>query len=82
VKTIEHQGLVSRHVYTVVAYDAAQDRVRLRNPWRRNPSIPPDNQHFLGENDPENPQHVNNGYFWMNLGEFTRRFMQIAYEEE
>lgn len=79
-------GLVADHIYTVVAYDATNNRVRLYNPHHENPMYNPGGgMIFRGMNDAENigsngkPQ--NNGYFWMNLPEFTERFSAICYEE-
>jgi acyl-ACP thioesterase len=78
---LENNGLVQSHAYSVVAYDADKDMVRLRNPWESNPTFwKNDNQKFhLGYDDADNPNHVNNGYFWMKLSDFTTEYFSTVY---
>lgn len=81
------EGLVAYHVYTVVAYDPISDRVRLRNPHKRNPLYPDPTggPHgpliYRGKGDADNPGTNTTGYFWMSLSSFTRMFSGICYEE-
>lgn len=80
-------GLYGDHAYTVVAYNAATDKVRLYNPHGGNPEF--DNGTggltFLGATDPEQPpppaKPNNNGYFWMSLSDFAKKFTEICYEQ-
>jgi hypothetical protein len=76
---LKAMGLVPGHSYTVVAYNAATDQVRLRNPWGKNPVFDngTDPQFYLGKNQADG----GNGYFWISLSEFTKAFGGIAYEE-
>ena len=82
----KQNGLVNNHFYTVVAYNATTDEVRLYNPHHENPWYDPGTGlTFRGAKDPEQPpppaKPINNGYFWMSLSEFTRLFSAICYEE-
>ena len=81
-------GLVANHAYTVVAWDATTDQVRLRNPWGKNPAFNngTDPKYWLGKNDPDNPNpntlpEGGNGYFWMSLNDFAKKFSNICYEQ-
>jgi len=76
---IKAMGLWPSHDYTVVAYNATTDQVRLRNPWGANPYFNngTDPRFYLGKNQADG----GNGYFWMSLSEFTKAFGDIAYEE-
>jgi len=61
-----------RHVYTVIGYDAASDKVKIRNPW--------------GSGEPEaasgQPKDgLNDGIFEMTITEFDSVFEDICYEE-
>ena len=87
-KTERSDGLVGDHVYTVVDYNTTTDSVRLRNPWGVNPTFVDgtDRTFWLGKNDPDNPNpntlpEGGNGYFWMSLGDFARKFDDICYEQ-
>jgi hypothetical protein len=73
------QGLVARHVYTVVAYESGL--VELRNPWGQNRhfAIPGDGDYWLGK---ESQLGQDNGYFWMKLSDFTSAFFSISYEQD
>lgn len=80
-----NQGLTPQHMYTILEYDAVQDRVRLRNPHGSN-DIP-----FLRHVYVPGTATTPGGYqlspanymtaaFWMPLREFTRTFTEICYE--
>ena len=77
------EGVVVNHAYTVLAWDVTGDRVKVRNPHAYNPTFSQggDKNNHLGKTDAENPNHVNNGEFWMPLPILTRTFAEICYEE-
>jgi hypothetical protein len=61
-----------RHVYTVIGYDAASDKVKIRNPW--------------GSGEPNDASGkpkdgVNDGIFEMTITEFDSVFEDICYEQ-
>jgi hypothetical protein len=76
---LEQYGMVSNHVYTVVAYDAANQRVRLYNPHHQNPWFTNNAGKLTFRGSDTEPS--NNGYFWMGLSVFTQMFSAICYEE-
>jgi hypothetical protein len=69
-------GIRMSHIYTVVKYDANQDRVLLRNPWKQNPA--PYNGGITETGYPTGP---NTGYFWLSYSDFERYFLQVAFEK-
>lgn len=86
--TPETSGLEAKHSYTVVAWDAANDRVELRNPWghNRNHLYYVTDQatapHFATINlDNDGLDSTVFGEFWMTLSQFTRSFGSITYQQ-
>jgi hypothetical protein len=71
-------GIVRNHAFTVVAFDAQNDRVRLRNPWGNNPMYNVNGQQTYRGADTE---AANDGYFWMSLTDFTKKFDWISYQD-
>lgn len=66
----EKTNVVSRHVYSVLSYDAKTDTVKVRNPW--------------GSDDfknIKNPDPDDDGTFTLTLDEFDSLFTQVAYEQ-
>jgi len=76
-------GIVRKHAYSILEWDAIGDRVKVRNPHGYNPTFDQggDRKNFLGKTDAENPTRINNGVFWMPLTILTKEFTQICYEE-
>jgi hypothetical protein len=65
-------GIVLNHAYLVIGYDAATDKVQLRNPWGR--------QDYTGPgNDPTDL--TDDGVFTMPLTDLYRIFQYVDYQE-
>jgi hypothetical protein len=67
-------GLVSRHVYLVIGYDAETDKVRLLNPWRKDGEF---GQTKPNPDDEDTPDKKNDGIFEMTMQEFRDNFLII-----
>ncbi len=64
----QNQGIVPSHAYTILNFDAKQDKVQLRNPWgfQEHMSGP-----LLDQTD--------DGKFWMKVDDFMKHFEVINY---
>ncbi len=66
------KNIMSSHVYAVLGYDPATDRVTIRNPWGAN-----------GEpRGIAHPDSQQDGVFSLTMDEFYQLFNLIAYEEK
>ncbi len=68
-------GIVSKHAYAILAYDARQKQVRIFNPW---------GNHFAPKGPPgiANGYATNHGQFTMPLDDFHKVFYRVEYETD
>ncbi len=68
----DRQGLPAQHMYSVLAFDRASDRVTLRNPWGHTEVVGQDGR------SPRDGQ--DDGIFQLSLDEFCSLFSEVTYE--